>query len=97
MFAAQYENTPRAISTSGYMGTVKENLQVPEVVTAINSMQDNEYRVVWTQFGWHVVQRLPAPPWPRSSPRSATTSPSSPRPTPVRSGSPRSAPPPRSP
>lgn len=49
---------PRAASTGGYMGTVAEGAQVPEVVEAISGMQDGEYSIVQSQFGWHVIQRL---------------------------------------
>lgn len=52
---------PRAASSNGYMGAVRQGSQVQEVVDAIGDMQDGEYRVVRTQFGWHVIRRLPVP------------------------------------
>lgn len=52
---------PRAATQGGDMGTIRDGAQVPEVVEAINGMQDGEYSIVQTQFGWHVIQRL-APP-----------------------------------
>lgn len=52
---------PRAASSNGYMGAVRQGSQVQEVVDAIGEMQDGEYRVVRTQFGWHVILRLPVP------------------------------------
>lgn len=51
---------PRAVPTGGYLGTVSDGAQVAEIVAAINGMADGEFSVVRTQFGWHVIQRLPA-------------------------------------
>jgi len=49
---------PRAASTAGYMGPVRQDAAVPEMVQALSGMQDGEYAVVQTQYGWHVVQRI---------------------------------------
>ncbi len=52
---------PRAATDSGFTGVVRDGAQVPEIVQAIEGMQDGGFTVVRTQFGWHVLQRL-APP-----------------------------------
>lgn len=49
---------PRAASTAGYLGPVREDAAVPQMVEALAGMQDGEFAVVQTQFGWHVVQRI---------------------------------------
>lgn len=49
---------PRAAGTAGLLGPIREAAQVPEMVDAVTAMQDGEFAVVQTQYGWHVLQRI---------------------------------------
>lgn len=49
---------PRAATTGGNTGPIQEDAAVPELVAAVNSIEEGGFAVVQTQYGWHVIQRL---------------------------------------
>lgn len=49
---------PRAATVGGDTGPIQEGAAVPEIVAAVNSIQDGEFVVFQSQFGWHVLERL---------------------------------------